>query len=257
MGVVGAITPWNFPLVLSVAKLGAALLTGNCIIVKPSPFTPYTILKFAEIAQDVLPAGVFQALHGNEKIGPLMTEHPGIAKISFTGSTSTGKQIMAAASKTLKSITLEMGGNSASIICPDVDVESVAAQVALGSFFNSGQFCMASKRIYVHKDIYPQFLNAIAAVVQSWKVGPASEQGVMLGPVQNEMQYNVVKSFFEDTANNGYKFAIGGGLEGGQNYVIKPAIVDNPPDQSKIVTGEPFGKFSPSVIIQSDILISS
>lgn len=138
MGVVGAITPCNFPLVLSVAKLGAALITGNSIIVKPSPFTPYTVLKFAEMAQDVLPAGVFQALHGDEKIGPLMTEHHGIAKISFTGSSSTGKKIMAAASKTLKSITLEMGGNSASIVCPDVDVESVAAQVAMGSFFNSG-----------------------------------------------------------------------------------------------------------------------
>jgi acyl-CoA reductase-like NAD-dependent aldehyde dehydrogenase len=242
MGVVGAITPWNFPLVLSVAKVGAALITGNCVIVKPSPFTPYTILKFAEIAQQVLPAGVLQALQGDEKIGPLMTEHPGIAKISFTESSAIGKKIMAAASKTLKSVTLELARNSASVICPDVDVESVAAQVAVGSFFNSGQFCMASKRIYVHKDIYPQFLKAITAVVQSWKVGPASERDIMLGPVQNEMQYNIVKSFFKDTVDNGYKFAIGGGSEVEDGYIIKPAIIDNPPDNSKIVTEEPFGK---------------
>ena len=254
MGVVGAITPWNFPLVLSIAKVGAALVTGNCIIVKPSPFTPYTVLKFAEIAQQVLPAGVFQALHGDEKTGPLMTEHPGIAKISFTGSSSTGKLVMAAASKTLKSVTLELGGNSASIICPDVDIESVAKQVAMGSFFNSGQFCMASKRIYVHKDIYNQFLKAITAAVQSWKVGPASEQDVMLGPVQNDMQYTIVKSFFKDTIDNGHKFAIEGGPEGDDSYVIKPAIVDNPPDHSKIVAEEPFGMFSTPVIIQCHVL---
>lgn len=113
---------------------------------------------------------------------------------------------------------------------------------------------MASKRVYVHKDIYNQFLKAITAVVQSWKVGTASEQDVMLGPVQNDMQYTIVKSFFKDTIDNGHKFAIEGGPEGDDSYVIKPAIVDNPPDHSKIVAEEPFGMFSTSVIIQCHVL---
>lgn len=242
LGVVGAICPWNFPLILAVAKIGAALLTGNCVIVKPSPYTPYSILKFAEMAREILPPGVFQA-KGDDKLGPQMTEHAGISKISFTGSTATGKRVMMSAAKTLKSVTLELGGNSAAIICADIDIDMVASHVAMGAFFNSGQFCVASKRLYVHSDIYAQFLQAITNVVKSWKVGPASVEGTMLGPVQNEMQYNIVKSFFEDTAANGYRFALGG-LESvtEHGFVIEPAIIDNPPDNSKIVEEEPFGK---------------
>ncbi len=241
MGVVGAISPWNFPLVLSMGKISAALIVGNCVVVKPSPFTPYSILKFVEIAQEVLPPGVLQALNGDHMLGPLMTEHAGISKISFTGSTTTGKKVLEAASKTLKNVTLELGGNNASIICADVDVDVVAPQVAMGSFFNSGQLCVASKRLYVHESIYAKFLAALTAVVQSWKVGPVSEKDVFLGPVQNEMQYNIVKRFFEDARENNYTFATGGDMVESDSYTIQPAIIDNPPDSSKIVMEEPFG----------------
>ena len=245
LGVVGAICPWNFPLVLGMGKIAAALITGNTIIVKPSPFSPYSILKFIELVQNVFPPGVLQALNGDDKLGPQICLHPGIDKISFTGSIATGKKVMQAASSTLKRVTLELGGNSASIVCPDVDVKAVAPQVAIGSFFNSGQLCAASKRLFVHKDIYDEFLQALTETVKSWKVGPASVPGTMLGPVQNEMQYNVVKKIFDDTISNGYKFALGGKIpDTDKDFVIQPAIIDSPPDDSIIVKEEPFGKLN-------------
>ncbi|CAG8975805.1 hypothetical protein HYALB_00008246 [Hymenoscyphus albidus] len=245
LGVVGAICPWNFPLAISMNKIGPALLTGSCIIMKPSPFTPYSILKFTEIAQRFLPPGVLQALNGDDKMGPMMTEHPGIAKISFTGSSPTGKRVMASCAKTLKRVTLELGGNSAAIICPDVDVNKVAFSVALGAFFNSGQLCVASKRLYVHEDIYDDMLKALTNVVKSWKTGGTHEEGVMLGPVQNYLQHKIVKDFFEDCASNGYEFALPGSVDEGKGFVIQPAIVNNPPDSARIVREEQFGPIVP------------
>ncbi|KAG4417413.1 hypothetical protein IFR04_009482 [Cadophora malorum] len=245
LGVSGAICPWNFPLVLAMGKIAAALLTGNCMIVKPSPFTPYSTLKFIEMSQQFLPPGVLQGLNGDDKLGPWMTEHPGIEKISFTGSTATGKRVLMSSAKTLKRVTLELGGNSACIVCPDVDIQKVAPLVALGAFYNSSQICVASKRLYVHKDIYDEMQKALVGVIQSWKVGPTSESGLMLGPVQNEMQYKIVKTFFEDCAVNGYDFAMGGKMGDGSGFVIQPAIVDNPPHDSKIVKEEPFGPIVP------------
>ncbi|CZR58773.1 related to aldehyde dehydrogenase (NAD+), mitochondrial [Phialocephala subalpina] len=139
IGVVGAICPWNFPLVLAVRKHGAALVTGNCVVAKPSPYTPYSVLKLAETAMGILPPGVFQAINRDETLGPLLVKRSGIGKISFTGSTATGKRIMGSASRTLKNITLQLGGNNATIVYPDIDVASVAPQIALGVFFNSRQ----------------------------------------------------------------------------------------------------------------------
>jgi acyl-CoA reductase-like NAD-dependent aldehyde dehydrogenase len=141
LGVVGAICPWNFPLLLSFGKIIPALLTGCTIIVKPSPFTPYTSLKAIELAQEVFPPGVIQVLGGDDMLGPMMTAHPGIAKISFTGSIGTGKRIMAACANSLKRVTLELGGNDASIVLPDVDIEKVAPELVMGAFQNSGQVC--------------------------------------------------------------------------------------------------------------------
>jgi acyl-CoA reductase-like NAD-dependent aldehyde dehydrogenase len=242
LGVVGAICPWNFPLPISMNKIGPALLTGSTIIVKPSPFTPYSILKLVEISQKFLPPGVLQALNGDDKLGPLMTEHPGINMITFTGSTPTGKRVMASCAKSVKRVTLELGGNSAAIICPDVDVNKVAPKVALAAFFNSGQICVASKRLYVHKEIYQDMLQAVKKVVESWKTAPAVEEGTMLGPVQNKMQHAIVKDFFEDCASQGYDFALPGNVGDGKGFVVQPAIIDNPPDSARIVQEEQFGK---------------
>lgn len=245
IGVVAAICPWNFPLVLAMSKIAAGLITGNCVIVKPSPFTPYSILRFTELVRDVLPAGVLQALNGDATLGPRLCEHPGIDKISFTGSTATGKRILASVASTLKPVSLELGGNNASIVFPDVDPNIVAPQVAMGAFFNSGQLCVASKRIYVHERIYDKFLEVMKDTVESWKSSPTSslETGIMVGPVQNKPQYDIVKGLFKDSRDAGHKFATGDQSyeSDDKSYLIKPAIVDNPPDDSLVVIGETFG----------------
>jgi len=254
------------------------VLTGNCIIVKPSlamppadriheannpssPFTPYTALKLCEIAQQIFPPGVVQVLGGDDKLGPWLVSHPDIQKISFTGSIATGKKIMENAAKTLKRVTLELsvksspsnrntqanpssGGNDASLVLPDVDIEKTAPEVAMGAFYNSGQVCVATKRIYIHQDIYEPFLKAMIAFTKSIKVGSSDEDGVLAGPIQNEMQYEKVQQFFQDSKKNGYKFAVGTQeVEKSNGYFVQPTIIDNPPNDSRIITEEPFGTF--------------
>ncbi|KAF2100305.1 aldehyde dehydrogenase [Rhizodiscina lignyota] len=248
LGVCGAICPWNYPLLLSLGKIVPAVLTGNTIIVKPSPFTPYTSLKLIELAQEVFPPGVVQVIGGNDKLGASMTTHPGIDKISFTGSIPTGKKVMEACAKTLKRVTLELGGNDATIILPDVDVEKVAPEVAMGAFQNSGQVCVATKRIYIHESIYQPFLDAMVRFTKSIKVGGYDEEGVLLGPIQNSMQYEKVKGYFNDTKVNGYKFAVGQpDVAAGKGFFVQPTIIDNPPEDSKIVQEEPFGPIVPAM----------
>ncbi|KAI8170011.1 putative aldehyde dehydrogenase FUS7 [Colletotrichum sp. SAR 10_70] len=161
LGVVGAIVPWNFPLLLATGKIAPALLTGNVIIVKPSPFTPYCGLKLVELAQQFFPPGVVQSLSGDDDLGPWLTSHTGIDKISFTGSTTTGKLVMQSASKTLKRVTLELGGNDPAIVFPDVDVDKVAEKVAFFAFLNSGQNSMQYERVKT-------FFSDIES--QGWKV---------------------------------------------------------------------------------------
>ncbi|KAL2827343.1 aldehyde dehydrogenase domain-containing protein [Aspergillus cavernicola] len=244
LGVVGAICPWNFPLILATAKIAAALVTGNCIIVKPSPFTPYSIMKFAELATDILPPGVFQVLNGSNEIGASMTCHPNIQKISFTGSTKTGKIIMKSCAGTLKRITLELGGNDASIVLPDVDVDSVATEVAAGCFFNSGQMCVATKRVYVHERIYDPFLRKFLEAVRALPFTQDPGVPTVLGPVQNKLQYGIVQNIIQDCKQNNYKFALGGSdIQSGQ--FIAPCVVDNPPDDSLVVQEEQFGPIIP------------
>ncbi|KAH6999387.1 aldehyde dehydrogenase domain-containing protein [Ilyonectria destructans] len=245
IGVVGAIIPWNFPLLLATGKLAPALLTGNVIIVKPSPFTPYCGLKLVELAHQFFPPGVVQSLSGDDRLGPWLTSHPGIDKISFTGSTATGKLVLQSASKTLKRVTLELGGNDPAIVCPDVDVDKVAEKVAFFAFLNSGQICLNIKRIYVHESIFPQFREALVKQVKSYVVGDGSKEGVSHGPLQNEMQYKRVTSFFEDIKTEGWKVAVGGEIKSSEGYFISPTIIDQPPDDSRLVVEEPFGPIVP------------
>ncbi|KAL1989460.1 hypothetical protein VTN49DRAFT_7271 [Thermomyces lanuginosus] len=248
MGVVAAICPFNYPLVQAVAKIGPALVTGNTIIVKPSPFTPYSTMKFIEAVKDIFPPGVLQVLNGDAQTGALLCEHPNVQHISFTGSIAVGKKIMATASKTLKRVTLELGGNDACVIFPDIDISVVTPQVAVGAFLNSGQFCMACKRIYVHEDIYEEFKQKLVDVVKSWKTSPSTpDAGNTLGPLQNDVQFEKGKSYIEDSRKNGYRFALGGEdtYYDDKSYVLQPAIIDNPPDDSRIVKEEPFAPIVP------------
>ncbi|KAF5007431.1 hypothetical protein FDECE_6236 [Fusarium decemcellulare] len=247
LGVVAAIIPWNFPLMLATAKIAPALLTGNVIIVKPSPFTPYCGLKLVELAQKFFPPGVVQSLSGDDRLGPWITSHPSIDKISFTGSTHTGKLVLQSASKTLKRVTLELGGNDPAVVFPDVDVDKVAEKVALYAFLNSGQICLNLKRIYVHESIYNEFRDAMVKHVKAYTFGDGSKDGISHGPLQNSMQYNRVKTFFDDIEKQGWKVATGGKFdpEPKDGYFVTPTIIDNPPEKSRIVVEEPFGPILP------------
>ncbi|KAI9718146.1 MAG: hypothetical protein M1828_006844 [Chrysothrix sp. TS-e1954] len=246
LGVCAGICPWNFPLILSLGKVAPAVVAGNAIIIKPSPYTPYTALKMFELAQEVFPPGVVQVIGGDDRLGPMLTAHPDIAKVSFTGSIATGKKIMAACANTLKRVTLELGGNDACIVMADADIEKHAPQVAMGAFFNSGQVCVATKRIYIHEKIYKPFLEAMVNFTKTIKVGNSNEEGVMLGPIQNKMQYDKVTDYFADSKKSGYTFAHGKDeVEQGKGYFVQPTILDNPPSESRIMQEEPFGPIVP------------
>jgi acyl-CoA reductase-like NAD-dependent aldehyde dehydrogenase len=176
-----------------------------------------------------------------------------IAKISFTGSIATGKKIMAACAKTLKRITLELGGNDPCIVFPDVDIDKIVGEVTIGSFWNTAQVCVATKRVYIHESIYREFVDKMVAFTKNLKVGSPDEPGVVLGPIQNEMQYTKVQGFFADSQKNGYKFAVGSPqVSESKGFFIQPTIIDNPPDDSRIVQEEPFGPILP-VMAWSDV----
>lgn len=245
IGVVGAITPWNAPLLMAIWKLAPALLTGNTVVLKPSPYTPLTTLRLGELLRDVLPAGVLNIVSGGAELGQWITDHPGIGKVSFTGSTATGRRVMESAAKTLKRVTLELGGNDAAIVLPDVDPKAIAPQLFWGAFFNTAQVCVAIKRLYVHADIYDAVARELVAFAKTVTVGDGSHQGVDLGPVQNRMQYDKVRDLLEDARANGHRFLIGGEVDDRPGYFIPISIVDNPPETSRVVTEEAFGPVLP------------
>ena len=246
VGVVGGIVPWNFPVSMAIQKIVPAMLSGCTIILKPSPFTPLTTLRIAELIADVVPAGVVNIITGEDSIGPMITAHPDIDKITFTGSTATGKKIMEGASADLKRITLELGGNDASIVMPDADPKKVAEQLFWSSFMNAGQICIAAKRVYIHEDIYDELSEAIAEVARNVTVGDGSEQGTGVGPIQNKKQYDRVVELIEDAKDKGYKFLTGGDVDpSGTGYFVPLTILDNPPEDARIVAEEQFGPVMP------------
>lgn len=245
LGVVAAIAPWNYPLLLAMFKVGPALLTGNSVVLKPSPFTPLTTLKIGELVQDIVPPGVLNIISGSDRLGPWMTAHPGFDKISFTGSTATGKRVMAAAADGLKRVTLELGGNDPAIILSDADPEAIAEQIFWAAFGNNGQICIASKRIYVHADIYDRLRDAIAAYAATVRIGDGADQGTQLGPINNRPQFDRVVDLIRDAQTQGYRFVTGGLPDGGRGYFVPVTILDNPPENSRIVQEEQFGPVMP------------
>ena len=246
VGVVGGIVPWNFPVSMAIQKIVPAMLSGCTIVLKPSPFTPLTTLRLAELIADKVPAGVVNIITGEDSLGPLITEHPDIDKITFTGSTATGKKIMEGAAGDLKRITLELGGNDASIVMPDADVEKVAEQLFWASFTNAGQICIAAKRVYIHEDIYDDLSAAIAEYAKGVTVGDGSQQGTGVGPIQNRKQYERVLELIQDAKDKGYKFLTGGDTDpSGTGYFVPLTILDNPPEDARIVAEEQFGPVMP------------
>ncbi|KAL8948263.1 MAG: hypothetical protein Q9222_005534 [Ikaeria aurantiellina] len=249
LGVACGIVPWNYPVLLASGKIAPALLMGNAIIIKPSPYTPYCNLKMAELGTQIFPPGVLQALSGEEDLGPMFTTHPDVDKISFTGSTATGKKVMAAASQTLKRVTLELGGNDPAIICDDVDIEAIIPKIAIVSFLCCAQICMMIKRLYVHSAIYPRFLAAFVSHLKTFKTGSGLDPDNFIGPVQNSMQYNKVLDMYSQIEKQGWQPALGGSMpahpDGSKGFFFEPTIIDNPPHDSRIVTEEPFGPILP------------
>ncbi len=245
LGVVCGIVPWNFPFLLAIWKIAPALVTGNTMVIKPSPFTPLCLLKLGELSRGILPPGVLNVISGDDALGPLMTAHPGFAKISFTGSTATGKRVMETASKDLKRVTLELGGNDAAIIMPDVDVDKVAEQLFFGAFFNSAQICIATKRMYIHADIYDALRDKLHALALAAAVGDGAEQGIMFGPVQNAPQYKRVMALIDEAREQGLVLLEGRQVPEGGGYFIPITLVDNPPEDSRVVTEEAFGPVLP------------
>jgi acyl-CoA reductase-like NAD-dependent aldehyde dehydrogenase len=245
IGVVAAIAPWNFPVGLAIWKIAPALLAGNTLVLKPSPFTPLTSLKLGELARDILPPGVLNVVSGGDSLGPWITEHPGIDKISFTGSTATGKAVMRSAAGNLKRVTLELGGNDPAIVLPDADVEAVVPRLFWAAFANNGQICIASKRIYVHESIYDRFAAAMVQYAMTVKVGDGTEQGVQIGPIQNRPQFERVRALLADARSAGIHFLQGGDVPEGRGYFIPIAIADNPDDSSRVVAEEAFGPVLP------------
>jgi len=250
LGVVGAIIPWNYPLLILGFKLPPALLAGNTLVVKPAPTTPLATLRFAELVAGVLPKGVLNVIADANDLGGEMTKHPDIRKISFTGSSATGQKVMASAAATLKRITLELGGNDAGIVLDDVDPKKVAPGIFQGAFQNSGQVCLAIKRLYVHESVYDELCEELVNIAKNAVVDDGAKQGTTLGPLQNKMQYEKVKAFLDDAHKNG-KILTGGKPMDRPGYFIEPTIVRDIKEGSKLVDEEQFGPVLP-VIKYSD-----
>jgi acyl-CoA reductase-like NAD-dependent aldehyde dehydrogenase len=245
LGVAGIITPWNAPINLAIGPLTAALYTGNTVVLKPSPYTPLSTLKIGELIRDVFPPGVVNIVAGGDALGQWMTEHPGIDKISFTGSVATGKKVMASAASTLKRVTLELGGNDAAIVLDDADPQAVAPKLFFAGFVNSGQVCMAVKRIYAHEKIHDALCAALVAEARKWKVGDGLDPATKLGPIQNRMQYEKVVNLLEDTKRSGAKFLAGGEVPKTSGYFLEPTLVTNIDENSRLVREEQFGPMVP------------
>ncbi|WP_372509400.1 aldehyde dehydrogenase family protein [Streptomyces humicola] len=247
LGVVAAITPWNFPLLLAGWKLGPALLAGNTVVIKPSPFTPLSTLRLGEIVASVLPPGVVNAVSGGDDLGAWMTSHPAVRKISFTGSVPTGKAVAAAAAPDLKRYTLELGGNDAAIVLDDADVATVERGLFWGAFINNGQICAGIKRIYVPERLHDDLVEALAARARSVRVGAGTEKGVQLGPIQNLPQFERVKGLVADALDNGAVAAAGGKPFDHDGYFFEPTILTGVAEGTRIVDEEQFGPALPVI----------
>ena len=251
LGVVAAITPWNFPVILLMNKVGPALVAGNTMVVKPAPTTPLTTLLFGEICREILPAGVMNIICDENDLGGLLTSHPDVAKVAFTGSTATGRKVMQSAAQGIKRVTLELGGNDAAIVLDDVDVQDVAGKVFHGAMLNAGQICVAVKRAYVPTALYDPFCDELARLAQAMVVDEGTRQGAEIGPVQNRTQYEKVKEFLADATENGNVIAGGTALDR-PGYFIAPTIVRDIPRDARIVQEEQFGPVLP-VLAYDDI----
>jgi acyl-CoA reductase-like NAD-dependent aldehyde dehydrogenase len=241
LGVVGAITAWNYPLMLAMWKIVPAVLTGNTVVLKPSPYTPVATLKLGILAQEIFPPGVVNVISGGNELGAWMTEHPGIRKIAFTGSVATGKRIMASAAGNLKRLTLELGGNDAGIVLDDVDPARIANDLFWAKFSNCGQVCAALKRLYVHRRIYPAVCDELIKVARTVKIGPGTQEGVDIGPIQNRAQYDLVRHMVDEALAGGAQMLYQSAVPPGPGLYLPISILANVTTAMRVVKEEVFG----------------
>jgi acyl-CoA reductase-like NAD-dependent aldehyde dehydrogenase len=244
LGVIGSITPWNFPLMIAIWHVMPALRSGNTVVIKPSEFTPLTTLRAVELMNEILPPGVINIVTGDGSLGAAISSHPDINKIVFTGSTATGKKIMQSAAGNLKRITLELGGNDAAIVLADTDVAAAAPKIFATAMFNNGQTCAALKRLYVHEDIYDEMCEALAAIANSVKTGDGSGDADF-GPIQNKTQFDKVCAIASEAKASGARFLAGGEPMKGAGYFFPVTIVADIADDTRLVNEEPFGPILP------------
>jgi 1-pyrroline dehydrogenase len=241
VGVVASIAPWNYPLLMAGWKIGPALVTGNTVVLKPSARTPITALMLGALAQEFLPAGVLNVITGTgDEAGAYLAQHPGVAMVSVTGDTATGKRIAAAGAPTVKRLHLELGGKAPVLVFDDADVELVASTMRAASFWNAGQDCTAACRIIAGPKIYERLVDALIKQVKTIKVGPTSDKATEMGPLISAAQRTRVDGFVQ-RAGKKAEIVLGGKNVAGKGHYYRPTIIAGPAQSSEIVQDEVFG----------------
>lgn len=246
LGVVGSITPWNWPALIAVWHILPAIRTGNTVVIKPSPYTPLNTLRLVELMNEVLPPGVVNCVSGGNELGAAMSRHPGIAKIVFTGSIQTGRRIMEASAANLKRLTLELGGNDPGIVLDDADPAAIAQGLFWGAFINSGQTCAALKRLYVPDALHDAICAELVALARSTPMGNGLDEGTALGPLQNETQFKKVRGLVDAARAEGAQ-VLCGGVPPGKGYFYPATIIGDARDGMRIVDEEQFGPVLPVI----------
>jgi acyl-CoA reductase-like NAD-dependent aldehyde dehydrogenase len=253
LGVVGAISPWNWPMMITVWQIAPALRMGNTMVAKPSEYTPLSVLALAEVFNRHLPPGVLTVISGDREVGAALAAHPAVDKIMFTGSTATGRHIVSSSANNLARLTLELGGNDAGIVLPGSDVSAIAEGLFWGAFVNTGQTCAALKRLYVHESQYEDVVAALANIASQMPIGNGLDENNVLGPLQNQKQFDIVSGLVDDARKRGARVAVGGehAPELGPLF-YRPTIVADIEDGAPLVDEEQFGPVLP-VIRYSDV----
>ncbi|MBW8872920.1 MAG: aldehyde dehydrogenase family protein, partial [Leifsonia sp.] len=253
IGVVGAIGPWNWPLMIGIWQIAPALRMGNTVVVKPSEFTPLSVLAMVSVMNELLPEGVLTAVSGGREVGARLAAHPDIDKVMFTGSTATGRKIIEASAGNLARLTLELGGNDAGIVLPGTDPAAIAGDLFWGAFINTGQTCAALKRLYVHDSIYEEVIQALTGVAATMPMGNGLDENNVLGPLQNKKQFDIVSGLVEDAKKRGGRVVTGGSPATELGELFYPiTLVADLHDGDPLVDEEQFGPALP-IIKYSDV----
>ncbi|MDN4645643.1 aldehyde dehydrogenase family protein [Arthrobacter sp. PsM3] len=248
IGVVGAIGPWNWPMMISVWQIAPALRMGNAVVVKPSEYTPLSVLALVSVLNEELPEGILSVVSGGREVGARLAEHPAVGKIMFTGSTTTGKAIIKSSAGTVKRLTLELGGNDAGIVLPDADPKAIAEGLFWGAFINTGQTCAALKRLYVHDGIYDAVCTELAAVAAAMPMGVGLDEANVLGPLQNKQQLDVVARLVDAARASGARILLGGNPDADQPGFFYPTtLVADIDNDNPLVAEEQFGPALPII----------